>query len=289
MALTKTQLESLIEAIHNRFISFRYDALGDRALTTAEVAELQRLGLLRRGTRHMVTDPTALGKIVALLPPSSRSKLTYEQLLDKIKRAEVPRTAVETKAIEYATEHAGEYIKGIEEMAIRTARTGTARAGMEALRAVQQGVSEAIANRRTIGELKTELFDMLDDRYRDWQRVAHTEINTAIQHGIYADIREKSGDGDNQLVFKRPAPDACRHCKRVYLKPDGVTPKIFKLKDLAESNIGMKAADWQPTIGSVHPWCHCQLFVVPEGYNFVTNEDGNAILTYTGKTGKVEE
>ena len=268
MALTKSQLESLVDAIRRRFIAFRYEALGDRALTEEEIDLLQAAGLLRRGVRHMVSDPALLGKIVALLPPSRRG-MTYSDLLDLVSTMSPPMTDIERRAIEYATDHAGEYIRGIEDIAIRATRSAAARAGMTSLRAVQEGVSAAIANRDTISELKTELFDMLDDRYRDWQRVAHTEINTAIQRGIYAEIREKSPEGENQLVFKRPAPDACKHCKRVYLKEDGITPRVFKLSDLTESNFGMKAADWQPTIGSVHPWCHCQLFVVPEGYGFV--------------------
>ena len=268
MALTKTQLESLVEAIRRRFLGFRYEALGDRALTEEELNELKGLGLLRRGTRHMVSDPASLGKIVALLPPSRR-RLSYEELLEMIKRSSISTTSVEARAIEYATEHAGAYISGIEDMAVKTARATTAKARNAALRAVQEGVKQAIAKRQTVSELKTELFDMLDDRYRDWQRVAHTEINTAIQNGIYREIRDKSDEGAKQLVFKRPSSDACKHCKRLYLKPDGITPKIFKLADLQESNMGMKAADWQPTIGSVHPWCHCQLFVLPEGYDFV--------------------
>lgn len=267
MALTKAQLESLVEAIRKRFISFRYDALGDRALTRSEIETLQNAGLLRRGVEHMVSDPITLGKIVALLPPSRR-RMTYSELLDLVERMEIPTTEVERRAMEFAEAHAGEYIKGIEDMAVRTASTAAARAGMTAIRAVQDGVKEAIANRQSISELKTELFDMLDDRYRDWQRVAHTEINTAIQQGIFKEIRDKSDDGEDQLVYKRPSPDACKHCKRLYLTSDGITPKIFRLRELAESNVGMKAADWQPTIGSVHPWCHCQLHVVPEGYDF---------------------
>lgn len=40
------------------------------------------------------------------------------------------------------------------------------------------------------------------------------------------------------------------------------------MSELADTNHGLKAADWLPTIGSVHPYCRCQLSVVPEGYEF---------------------
>jgi len=96
---------------------------------------------------------------------------------------------------------------------------------------------------------------LIDDKNKDWARIAHTEINTAVQNGVYQRIKEESDDGADQLVFKRPAPDACRYCKKLHLQSDGVTPKIFKLSELAESNVGLKAVDWRPVVGSVHPWC----------------------------------
>lgn len=268
MSLTKTQIEAIANIIKERFTRFTYEALGERALTPAEIEELSASGLVRNNLRNLVADPVILGKVLALMPPSARS-ISYDELLSFVNKNGIPLTEVEQQSIDYATEHAGQYISGIRDMAIRDVRAMSARSSGEALRKVQEGVSEAIANRETTSELKTRLFDTLDDRTRDWQRVAHTEMNTAIQNGIYQEIRDKSPSGGDQLVFKRPAPDACKYCKKLYLDVDGVTPKIFKMTELAESNIGMKAPDWQPTIGSVHPWCHCQLYVLPEGFSFV--------------------
>jgi len=266
MPLSKVQLESITEIIKRRFLSFSFEALGERALTPDEIEALQSAGLIRRSVRHMVADPAVLGKIVALLPPSART-MTYDDILSMAKRLEHSLTGVEKQAVDFATEHAGEYITGLKDVAVRDARAMSHRSSSSALRAVQEGVKEAITNRETVSELKTNLFGMLDDKVRDWQRVAHTEMNAAIQNGVYREIREKSSDGEDQLVFKRPAPDACKHCKRLYLV-DGIRPKIFRLKDLTESNVGMKAPNWQPTIGPIHPWCHCQLHPVPEGYGF---------------------
>jgi hypothetical protein len=178
-----------------------------------------------------------------------------------------PTTAVEKKMIQFATDHAGEYIKGLRDDMVKEVKASATRTGRSALRAVQDEVADAIENRKTVKELKTALFDAIDDRSRDWQRIASTEMNDAIQQGIYSEIREKSEHGAEQFVYKRPNPDACAHCKRVYLE-DGV-PKIFKLSELADSNVGRKAHAWLPTIGSVHPWCQCQLHMLPDGYGFV--------------------
>lgn len=264
MPLSKAQVERILESIASRFRTFSYEALGPRALTRDELEALSRAGIVRSSVRHMIADPVVLGRVAALLPLSARAGLDFSAVEAALSRA--PMTDVERSMIDFATDHAGTYISGIKDMMLRDVEGAASRAGMTALRAVQEGVSQAIADRETVSELKTQLFDMIDNRYRDWQRVAHTEINNAVQHGIYTEIAKNHGA--DQLVFKRPNPDACKHCKRLFLKEDGVTPRIFKLSDLEDTNVGLKAADWKPTIGTVHPWCQCQLIVIPDGYEF---------------------
>jgi hypothetical protein len=264
MGLSKRQLEQVLEAIQKRFNGFVFEAVGEHALTPAEISQLQRLGLLKDSVRNMIADPITVGRLIALIPPARRAALTLDEALAAAKKV-LPQTAVETKAIQYAQEHAGTYIKGIRDMVLRDTTAASSRASGAALRAVRQGVAEAIAKRETVGELKTRLFDLIDNRSKDWQRVAHTEINSALQQGIHNEIMTHGGP--DQLVYKRPAPGACQHCRRVYLKGDG-TPRVFKLSQLADTNVGRRAADWGPTIGSVHPFCSCQLHVVPEGYSF---------------------
>ncbi len=267
MPLSERQLRSIQEIIKKRFTGLTLSALGERTLTTAELNTLKRAGLIEASTRSLVADPYLMGKIMAVLPSSARG-LSYDQVLRASKKM-LPMTGVEQKAMDYAIDNAGANIRGVMDMTLKGATTAVATARGAALRAIRDGVAESIANRDTISELKTRLFDLIDDSARDWQRVAHTEMNNSIQNGIYEEIREKSDDGDDQLVYKRPNPDACVHCRRVYLMPDGVTPRVFKLSDLADSNVGLRASEWQATVGSVHPWCSCQLIVIPEGHSFV--------------------
>jgi len=74
-------------------------------------------------------------------------------------------------------------------------------------------------------------------------------------------------EDDNSYVADGIAVhNCCPKCNSLYLE-SGI-PKIFRLKDLAISNVGKKAANWLPTIGAVHPWCACQLHVLPEGFGF---------------------
>jgi len=246
---------------------FTFETLGEASVSAEQLLRLKRAGLIREPVRNLIGDSYVLGKIVSLVEREKIRDISYDRVLRAAKRM-TPPTSVEKKAIQYAQEHAGEYIRSLSDDMVREVGTLAARGKMTALRAVQEGVSTSIAERETVSQLKTRLFHSIDDKYNDWQRIAHTEMNTAIQQGIYNDIREKSDEGENQRVYKRPNPDACQHCKRVYLSSDGITPKVFRLRELYDNNIGVKAKNWRATIGSVHPWCNCQLLVLPDGYDF---------------------
>jgi hypothetical protein len=265
--LTKNQLKKIEEIISRRFLRLTHEMLGERALTVEEINQLKRAGLLRENVRNFIGDAYTLGKIVSHLDKATAKRMTFEQ----VKRAagKFPITEVEKRAMEYATEHAGQYIRGIGDDMVKEVTASASRASMDALRAVQAEVKEAVLKRKTTSELKTSLHRIIKGKARDWQRVASTEMNDAIQRGIYQEIHNQSDSGSDQLVYKRPSPNACKHCKRAYLLADGVTPRIFKLSDLEESNIGKLSSEWGPTVGSVHPWCQCQLSPIPEGFNFI--------------------
>lgn len=265
--LSTKEIEELREIIRRHILAFTFDTLGPTELSREEIRILEGAGIVYGTGKHIIEDAYEFGKVAALLGTAA-----IGMSMSEIKRAVsrlTPMTDIERKAVEYASESAGQYIRGVGDLMIKDASGLSARASESALRAIQDGVAETIANRRTINQLKTDLFSLIDDRYRDWQRIAHTEINTAIQHGIYNEIREKSDDGVNQLVFKRPNPDACKYCNALYLQEDGITPKVFRLKDLADNNFGLKARDWKAVIGSTHPWCNCQLNMIPDGMDFL--------------------
>ena len=283
--LTKEQLKKLEKVIRQRFLALQWEMFGERALTVSEIKELKQVGLLRPTVRNFTGDAYTLGKIAGLMDRSVAAGLTYEQAMKQASKLLPGLTKVEIAAIDWASEHAGQYITGLSDDMVKEVRAATARSSGAAIRAVQDEVADAIRNRKTISELKTALFDAIDNREKDWTRVAFTEMNESIQRGVAHEIRDSSPLGGDQLVFKRPAPDACKHCNRAYLESDG-TPKVFKISELSETNIGRKAIDWEPTIGSIHPWCQCQLHVIPEGFSFVKEEGGESVLRYTGETAK---
>jgi len=276
--LTRSQLKKIEAIIRKRFRAFSYRTLGRRALTEEELEDLKSQGLLPASTREYIADGVTIGKISAALGPMTARGLSYDQILEMLKRMH-PQTGIEKKAIEYATDHAGQYIQGLEDDMVRDVRLGATKNSIEVLR---QEVSNAIKERVTPSQLKSNLFTLIDNRGRDWQRIASTELQNAIQHGIYHEIRESTEQGDHALCYKRPAPNACKHCKRLYLDSEG-KPKIFRLKDLIVSNVGRKAANWKPCIEATHPWCGCQLFMLPKGHEFGLRRVASDDFEHAGK------
>lgn len=123
-------------------------------------------------------------------------------------------------------------------------------------------------------QFASELHHTMDDKVRDWQRVAYTELTDAQKQGEAH--RQLSQSGPDELVYKMPMPTACAQCKHLYLLPDGKTPRLFRLKDMLNNgtNIGCKAhptkggkvvAGGRPdgmetlkaVVGVVHPFCQC--------------------------------
>ncbi len=282
--LTKKQLKQIEKIIKSRFLMLRWEMFGERDLTEEEVKVLKDAKLLRGRVRDFTGDAYILGKIASRMGPEGAKGLSYSEVLDRAKDLPSP-TQVEMASIEWAAIHAGQYITKLSDDMVREVTTAASRTTSSALRAVQDNVTDAIRNRKTISELATSLRTAIDSRDTDWDRIAFTEMNNSIQNGLADGIRKGSSKGGDQLVFKRPSSDACKWCKKLYLKSDQVTPVVFKIKDLAESNMGLKAKDWKPTIGAVHPWCQCQLHEIPDGYNFVKDESDDVVrLQYTGET-----
>lgn len=145
--------------------------------------------------------------------------------------------------------------------------------------ASQSYVQEVVAHvRKAVGDLR-----------RDWLRVAHTELHNAAEEAKAIALAHRDPDRDPR-VFKRPRPDACAFCRLLYLKPDGVTPRVFKLSTLLGNgtNVGRRAGrptrsgrsrtELRAVVGAVHPFCGCELFALADGMGF----DASGQMVYVG-------
>lgn len=134
-----------------------------------------------------------------------------------------------------------------------------------------------------------ELRKITQDSRQDWDMVIRSELMNNRLEGeaekILSGESAFSNDRENTKVYKRPNPDACKHCKRLYLENNSKRPKVFTLGELMANgnNIGLKVADWKPTLGIIHPHCQCSLQILPDGMTL--DELGNMVKEKGGVNG----
>ena len=146
-------------------------------------------------------------------------------------------------------------------------------------------LKEGLIKKEMATKLASQLRDKTGDLYRDWRRVAITEITNTMNMGladrIIADNTERK---PSQIyVYKSVILDSrlCKECRRLYLESDGITPKVYTLEELQANgtNIGLKPKEWKAIIGATHPHCRGSLMELPDGWGFA---EGTRTLQYVG-------
>lgn len=165
------------------------------------------------------------------------------------------------------------------------------------LTSLQRETVRGVQERASAQEVAQQVRAATKDLRRDWLRVAHTEMHNAVEEAKAIVLTHSHPERDPR-VFKRPRPDACAFCKLLYLKPDGVTPRVFRLSVLLANgtNAGRRAGrptrsgrsrtQWKAVLGAMHPFCKCELFVLPDGMGF--NNQGQMVYVGTVKSIEVE-
>lgn len=275
MLLTEQQLYQIRQIVMDHHMAFVVNTIGPNAVAPEVLQGLKDKGLVNVKVSS-IEDSYLYGQILAMMDDPKFATMTYEQFKQYIQKNPVPLSPIEQQAVQFAQHQAANYCKGLG----NRVDVATGQILIEADAALRQKMrdtirtktAENIEKRQSLKKLKSELGWATRDWARDWERIANTEKQNAMQRGV-ADHYAKRYGGDVR-VAKRPMPDACKHCKRLHIGPDG-HPRIFKLSELEANgtNVGRKASDWLPVVGTVHPHCQCQMIRIPEGWGF--NDDGS--------------
>jgi len=221
---------------------------------------------------NFVLDGFTFGQLMSKIPQAK--DWLYSRFQKFLGANPVALTSAEQRAYDFASARAGTYIVGLGNrysQELGTVLIDADQALADRLRVgVRSAVAEKKARRQTVGELKTNLGRLSEDWARDWDRVAATESHNAHQEGVLSATVARHGGG--AMMAKIPEPDACKHCRRLYLGSDGLPiVKPASWWQAQGTNAGLKPADWKPVLGAMHPWCRCQLVRVPAGFGF--NDD----------------
>lgn len=272
------QLERVRAVIAKWHAAIALHVFGVKSLPPDLVKDLRGAGIDVSDAPQLVRDAFAYGQLLAVLrnpalaekSPAEIAKLVEERHLA------LALTSTEKAAIEMAEKHAAQYVVGLG--ARVTSSVMGLVTGAEAnlppstmREVIQDATARNLARRGTVDRLKSDLGHAAEDWSRDWQRVAVTETNNAVQEGTAAVLERQHGE--DVRVSKVPRPGACRDCLSLYLDVDG-NPKVFKLSELRAngSNVGRRRTKWLPVVESTHPFCRCSLVRLPDGFGWIGGE-----------------
>jgi len=210
-------------------------------------------------------------------------------------------TEAEREAVALLRDRIGQHVRGLgnkfESTAGHILVDADDKLRRRRLTKLQTAVISGAEERTTAQDVAQRIRDATKDFKRDWFRVAHTELHNATEEAKAIVIAHRGPERDPR-VFKRPHASACSFCVLLYLKPDKVTPRIFRLSALLAngSNVGRRAGrptrsgrsrtEWKAVVGAIHPLCQCELHVFPDGMGF--NERGEMVYVGVKKSMTIE-
>lgn len=283
--MNSTRIDLLCQIVADNHLAFLGEMFGPEFIDENDYLRLTKSGLIREDRTYAQYMEVAnrIGSVPLFKSKpsvSGKSSLTMGHVVSSI-MDKGPLSVAEEEAVKIAKSRVAKRVVNLSQRMTKAVRHELARTLLEKGSAI---------------ETAAMLAKITGDASRDWLKIVVSELHTAVQEGKALAISKKFG-GD-PLIYKRPRPDACPFCKALYLQKDYLTPKVFRYSELIEkgsnesrkANPGIirgvrKSDDWQPVIGTLHPFCQCELHHLPEGYGF----DSQGGLVPTGKLSKAEE
>lgn len=283
--LTAVQRAKLAKAIRLRHSALLVELLGDNAVTKSTLAAIKAAGLYKTPSPDIIHRAIEYGRESVIEPRVLKMKRPeFEAYLKTRKGRLSPKeveavTVLRRSFVHYMQTNAQAFQAKLFASVIKADKALTRKTAQIQLRRL----TFESARREAVATVAKDLAQITIEQLGNVDRVVSTETHNAYQDGRAQEILRKSAEEgiEDPWVFKRPRIDACDACKAVYLREDGVTPKLFRLSKLMAngSNVGKVRADRQATLDSQHPWCACSLHMLPRGYGF--DAEGNMVYVGT--------
>ncbi len=268
--LTPDQLHTLLGIIEKQSLLFVGATLGEESLTDQEKQTLKDFGIdyktLYREERDLVSLNFKLGMLSSILSDKAAKSLTYDQLERYIKSGQhIPLNARERATVHSIKMQSLQDIRAVRGKIFQdinnvvTNLHGSNRANQEEY--LRGQIERGVASRESRKTIARAIAKLTGDWPRNFNKSVAYISHTALNEGRAAVLeRRYEGTGKEPKMYFQVQDDACDYCIKAFLtNGKGSEPKVFTLKELQAngSNIGRKAADWQPVLHSFHIHCRC--------------------------------
>lgn len=290
-SISRAQRARVRQAIRDGHLAFLAEVFGPDAIDRVDYDRLRASGVIHddKPGQDAASATHALGTLSGDAQAMESPDEFWRLVADDVGVA----AEAEREAVAVMRDRIGEYVRALSarlEQAAGHAMTDAAEASRR--RRLTSSQPGAPASQEVLARVKKAVAELR----RDWLRVAHTELHSAAEEAKAIALARRA-PGRDPRVFKRPRPDACAFCRMLFLKPDGVTPRVFRLSALLAngSNVGRRAGrparsgkgrtEWKAVLGAVHPFCGCELFVLADGMGF----DRSGALARVAKSVELED
>jgi len=295
--LTPLQRRAITTAIRDGHLAYIAETFGPTAIDHDDFERLRTAGKIR--DEKLMPQDIALA--VHALGDDAVKAMSPDDFWKGIRDRPQVITESEREAVSILRSRMGQHVRGLGNRLDTI--TGHILVDVDdnlrrrRLTKLRREIAHGVEARSAVQEVAARLRDSMKDLKRDWMRTAHTEMHNAKEEAKAIVLANRDPNRDPR-VFKRPRPDACRFCVMLYLRPDKVTPRVFKLSELLANgtNVGRKAGQpsrsgksrtqWKAVIGAMHPFCQCELHLLPEGMGF--GSKGQMIYVGLSKSVTVE-
>lgn len=296
---TESEISKLLGIIDKNIITLVAKVLGKEALTSMDKLILKQHNIDFNKLSYNLPPywkAYLFGRLVGELNINQSSKIDYNNFNKYLSREQYnPPTNREIAEYNAARRRTYEYIKGIGENQKKALNTFISESELEyvveknrkdSIKVVKEKIDEGSLRRYSVQKITSNIGNQLKKWNQDWGRIVETECQNIYTIGTAQTIMDLHGD--DAKVYFDVFPGACRHCISLYLTSGiGSKPKIFTIPQLINNgtNIGRKSKDWKPVLGAVHPFCRCNLRVIPPGYEW---DDENKKFSPKIVTNKIE-
>lgn len=292
MIFTPKQLNTLINAIENLHWSFIAEQMGTKYVPDSVLKQLADFGIKKTLVVSKPEQAFQFGLLSIVLKDSRTKKMNFKQFLKFIKSGKwLPMTKGEIYGLSLIENRLIDGIKGLGNKVSSDFKTIFIEKDLKQ-RAMYEKIirgeaKSVFANRQGVKSLVSELGHKTNDWARDFSRISQFVLHESFDNGRAFGFIRKYGEPEKVRVYKRVHKGSCKICDKLFnefsRKHGGYRPKEFYLSELLANgtNVGKKQSDWLPVVGSVHPWCRCDLEIILQGYEWDWSKKRYVLKTLT--------
>jgi hypothetical protein len=259
MLFSNNELEDFFKLIDSYHLIYIGQNVDSKLFTNDDKNLLKSFGIdINQFPKEtLINSNFKFGVLAEYLGNKDTKNISYIDFKNYVKKGKfIPLTNLEEKVLENIKHQAYHDIKGVSNKIQKTLIQKN----------IELSTTENVKNRESIRNLVLDLGHKTGEWNRDFGRIADYVMHSSYESGRAAMMEERNKGKDVKVYKDVKIEGACKHCIKLYLDYD-LKPKIFLLSELRANgtNIGVKADNWKPTLGSLHPHCRCTLQYYEEG------------------------